>query len=281
MNPTQLPGILSDRQIRELCVPPNFVVTIQCREPWAMQIEGRFELRTEFSWLTEEQLEEKLKQYRLAFKPSKYLGIVSYRPVKPEEIESFKPMLSPFSPVQVRTKEVIIPWDQRSGVIQDNGIRHEKITSWGLSSYGYDVRCADEFKIFTNINSCLIDPKNFNDLSFIKHKGDYCIIPANSFILAHTVERFDLPRDIVANCVGKSTIARCGISVMVTPAEPEWEGYLTLEFANTTPLPAKLYANEGACQIQFFRGSEPCEVSYKDRSGKYMMQEAEAIPPRV
>jgi len=198
----------------------------------------------------------------------------------------FKPMISPFSPTQVRARQVqdAVSVREPDGSLTQYPILdvcEEKIISWGTSSYGYDVRCAEEFKIFTNINSTMIDPKNFDSLNFVEHKGEFCIIPPNSFVLARTVEHFRIPRDVVANCLGKSTYARCGISVMVTPLEPEWEGYLTLEFANTTPLPAKLYANEGCAQIQFFRGSEACEVSYKDRGGKYQNQIADAIPPRV
>lgn len=148
----------------------------------------------------------------------------------------------------------------------------KKIVSYGTSSYGYDVRCADEFKIFTNINSTIVDPKNFDPKSFVEVKADHCIIPPNSFALARTVERFRIPRNVLTICVGKSTYARCGIIVNVTPFEPEWGGYVTLEFSNTTPLPAKIYANEGCAQVLFFESDEVCEVSYKDRGGKYQDQ---------
>ena len=150
--------------------------------------------------------------------------------------------------------------------------------SYGLSSYGYDARVADEFKIFTNVHSAVVDPKNFDDNSFVDVKTDVCIIPPNSFVLARTVEYFRIPRDVLVICLGKSTYARCGIIVNVTPLEPEWEGHVTLEFSNTTPLPAKIYANEGACQFLFLKGDQPCETSYADRSGKYMGQRGVTLP---
>ncbi|MEI8295650.1 MAG: dCTP deaminase [Alphaproteobacteria bacterium] len=144
--------------------------------------------------------------------------------------------------------------------------------SYGLSSYGYDARVADEFKIFTNVDSAIVDPKNFSESSFVDRKTDVCIIPPNSFALARTVEYFRIPRDVLVICLGKSTYARCGIIVNVTPLEPEWEGHVTLEFSNTTPLPARIYANEGACQFLFLQAADICEVSYLDRKGKYMGQ---------
>ncbi|APC96232.1 dCTP deaminase [Francisella frigiditurris] len=154
----------------------------------------------------------------------------------------------------------------------------EKIVSYGTSSYGYDVRCADEFKIFTNINSSIVDPKHFDDKNFVDFKGDVCIIPPNSFALARTVERFKIPRDTLVVCLGKSTYARCGIIVNVTPLEPEWEGYVTLEFSNTTPLPARIYANEGVAQMLFFQSDEECETSYADKGGKYQGQVGVTLP---
>jgi dCTP deaminase len=157
-------------------------------------------------------------------------------------------------------------------------INGEKIVSYGTSSYGYDVRCADEFKIFTNINSTIVDPKNFDDKNFVDFKGDVCIIPPNSFALARTVEKFKIPRDVLVVCLGKSTYARCGIIVNVTPLEPEWEGYVTLEFSNTTPLPAKIYANEGIAQMLFFQSDEACETSYADKGGKYQGQVGVTLP---
>lgn len=154
----------------------------------------------------------------------------------------------------------------------------QDVISYGVSSYGYDARVADEFKIFTNVDSAVVDPKNFSPTSFVDRKTDVCIIPPNSFVLARTVEYFRIPRDVLVICLGKSTYARCGIIVNVTPLEPEWEGHVTLEFSNTTPLPAKIYANEGACQFLFIKGAGSCETSYKDRRGKYMGQEGVTLP---
>ena len=154
----------------------------------------------------------------------------------------------------------------------------ERLISYGTSSYGYDVRCADEFKIFTNINSAIVDPKHFDPQSFVDVQSDVCIIPPNSFVLARTVEYFRIPRDILTICLGKSTYARCGIIVNVTPLEPEWEGHVTLEFSNTTPLPAKIYAHEGVAQMLFLQADEPCAVSYRDRGGKYQGQTGVTLP---
>ena len=163
---------------------------------------------------------------------------------------------------------------KHSGMIEPfvEGQKREGCISYGLSSYGYDARVSDEFKIFTNVNNAVVDPKDFAENSFVDRKTDCCIIPPNSFALARTVEYFRIPRDVLVICLGKSTYARCGIIVNVTPLEPEWEGHVTLEFSNTSPLPAKIYANEGACQFLFLKGNEPCETSYADRSGKYMKQ---------
>jgi len=169
-------------------------------------------------------------------------------------------MIDPFEPGQVK---------------EQNG---QRIVSYGTSSYGYDIRCSDEFKLFTNINSTIVDPKNFDANSFVELKNDYCIIPPNSFALARTVEHFRIPRNVLTICLGKSTYARCGIIVNVTPLEPEWEGYVTLEFSNTTPLPAKIYANEGVAQVIFFESDEVCEISYKDRGGKYQGQVGVTLP---
>lgn len=152
------------------------------------------------------------------------------------------------------------------------------VISYGLSSYGYDFRIADEFKIFTNVASTIVDPKNFDERSFVSIKGDYCIIPPNSFVLGRSVEYFRIPRDVIGICLGKSTYARCGIIVNVTPLEPGWEGFLTVEISNTTPLPAKIYAWEGIAQVIFVKGNEECEISYKDRKGKYMYQPGIVIP---
>lgn len=162
-----------------------------------------------------------------------------------------------------------------SQVKEENG---QRIVSYGTSSYGYDVRCSTHFKIFTNINSAVVDPKDFNPESFVDYEGDVCIIPPNSFALASTVEYFRIPRSVLTICLGKSTYARCGIIVNVTPLEPEWEGHVTLEFSNTTPLPAKIYANEGVAQMLFFESDEECETSYKDKGGKYQGQTGVTLP---
>ncbi|MGI9306869.1 MAG: dCTP deaminase [Gammaproteobacteria bacterium] len=171
-------------------------------------------------------------------------------------------MITPFEPGQVS---------------QING---KRVISFGVSSYGYDVRCAPEFKVFTNLNSTIVDPKNFDSNSFVDVRGESCIIPPNSFALSRTLEYFRIPRDILTVCLGKSTYARCGIIVNVTPLEPEWEGHVTLEFSNTTPLPAKIYAGEGVAQMLFLQSDEPCAQSYKDRGGKYQGQTG-ITPPKT
>lgn len=170
----------------------------------------------------------------------------------------------------VREKEMIKPF-------ADSQVR-EGVISYGVSSYGYDLRVADEFKIFTNVNSSVVDPKNFDERSFVEFRGPVCIVPPNSFALARSVEYFKIPRSVLTICVGKSTYARCGIIVNVTPLEPEWEGFVTLEISNTTPLPARVYSNEGLCQIVFFESDEECEISYKDKKGKYQSQKGIVLP---
>jgi dCTP deaminase len=160
---------------------------------------------------------------------------------------------------------------------EDRQVR-DGVVSYGLSSYGYDIRVADEFKVFTNINSTVVDPKHFDASSFVDFKTNICIIPPNSFALAKTVEYFRIPRDVLTVCVGKSTYARCGLIVNVTPFEPEWEGFVTLEISNTTPLPARVYANEGIAQVLFFQSDEPCEISYADKKGKYQKQQGLTLP---
>jgi dCTP deaminase len=182
------------------------------------------------------------------------MSIKSDRWIRKQALEH--DMISPFSEKQVR----------------------DGVVSYGLSSYGYDLRVADEFKIFTNVNSAIVDPKKFDEKSFVNLQSDVCIVPPNSFALARSVEYFKIPRDVLTICVGKSTYARCGIIVNVTPFEPEWEGFVTLEISNTTPLPAKVYANEGLCQILFFQSDEQCETSYKDKKGKYQNQQGIVLP---
>ena len=169
-------------------------------------------------------------------------------------------MIEPFEPRQIREAD------------------GRRIVSYGTSSYGYDIRCSNEFKLFTNLNTTIVDPKNFDEKSFVDFRGDWCIIPPNSFALARTVEYFRIPRSVLTITLGKSTYARCGIIVNVTPLEPEWEGHVTLEFSNTTPLPARVYANEGIAQVLFFQSDEPCEVSYADKKGKYQKQQGLTLP---
>ena len=165
-------------------------------------------------------------------------------------------MIEPFEPGQVRNGQI----------------------SYGVSSYGYDIRVADEYMIFTNVYSAIVDPKNFDPRSMVEYKGDVCVIPPNSFALARTVEYFRIPKNVLTVCLGKSTYARCGIIVNVTPFEPEWEGFVTLEISNTTPLPAKIYSNEGIAQVLFFEGDEPCDITYADKKGKYQKQKSIVLP---
>ncbi len=168
----------------------------------------------------------------------------------------------------------------KKGMIEpfaDRQVR-EGVISYGVSSYGYDMRIADEFKIFTNVNNTIVDPKNFSDKNYVDFKGDVCIIPPNSFVLAKSVEYFRIPRNILTVCVGKSTYARCGLIVNVTPFEPEWEGYVTIEISNSTPIPAKIYANEGIAQVLFLESDEECLISYADKKGKYQKQQDLTLP---
>lgn len=176
---------------------------------------------------------------------------------------------------QALENEMITPFSEKQNRHAENG---EKIISYGLSSYGYDSILADEFMIFTNVDNACVDPKNFSPESFVERKKDVCIIPPNSFALARTVEYFKIPKDVLVICLGKSTYARCGLIVNVTPLEPGWEGHVTLEISNTTPLPAKVYANEGIAQFLFLKGSSACETTYSDRSGKYMGQTGVTLP---
>ncbi|MDA9754859.1 dCTP deaminase [Gammaproteobacteria bacterium] len=171
--------------------------------------------------------------------------------------------------------EMIKPFSEGQIRLDDNG---NKLISYGVSSYGYDVRCSNEFKVFTNIHSAIVDPKSFDENSFVDINSEVCIIPPNSFALARTIEYFKIPRNVLTICLGKSTYARCGIIVNVTPLEPEWEGHVTLEFSNTTNLPAKIYAGEGVAQMLFFESDEVCDVSYKDRGGKYQGQTGVTLP---
>lgn len=280
-------AIKSDRWIKQMCTPPTFIITemvaVQNPNPGNHDVYYLPAERKRAVHMTEEQI--KAEMQRCEYQAT---GIKHYRPVEETDLvaANWKPMIEPFTPNQVRRQGDNIP---QSAILAQKHMDEkahadfqqwcdQKIVSYGTSSYGYDVRCADEFKIFTNINSTIVDPKNFDPKSFVDFKGDVCIIPPNSFALARTVERFAIPRNVLTVCLGKSTYARCGIIVNVTPFEPEWEGYVTLEFSNTTPLPAKIYANEGCAQVLFFESDEVCETSYKDRGGKYQSQEGVVVP---
>lgn len=185
-------------------------------------------------------------------------------------------MIEPFCDTQIKKK--IVDVDPLEKLPSPNIVTtEEKCISYGVSSYGYDIRIADEFKIFTNINNTIIDPKNFNEDVYIDHQGEFCIIPPNSFILCRSLEYLRIPKDILSICIGKSTYARCGLIVNVTPLEPDWEGHITIEISNTTTLPAKIYANEGIAQLIFLKGEE-CQTSYKDRNGKYQNQTGVTLP---
>lgn len=175
--------------------------------------------------------------------------------------------------------QMIDPFEDRQvSKVNVSANNQDRIVSYGLSSFGYDIRVADEFKVFTNVYNAIVDPKDFKENSFIDIKSNVCVVPPNSFALARSVEYFRIPRNVLTICVGKSTYARCGIIVNVTPFEPEWEGYVTIEISNTTPLPAKIYSNEGIAQVLFFESSEDCEISYADKKGKYMKQKGVTLP---
>ena len=293
--------IKSDKWIRRMCIPPDGIWKMGGSQILVNKIDGNWVIRENGlpAWVKDD---------------SDSLTIFT-----DEQKADFLPMIEPFEAGQVKTKENQIPpfhemyqgfeagdyekyldW-KRNGfnpdlspsqlVLDSYGVMHEyerliedrrnqKIVSYGTSSYGYDLRCSNKFKIFTNINSTVIDPKNFDPKSFVDFEGDVCIIPPNSFALASSVEYFRIPRNVLTVCLGKSTYARCGIVVNVTPFEPEWEGHVTLEFSNTTPLPAMVYANEGVAQVLFLQSDETCDVSYKDRQGKYMGQAPEPIAPK-
>ncbi|OIN87243.1 MAG: dCTP deaminase [Alphaproteobacteria bacterium CG1_02_46_17] len=196
--------------------------------------------------------------------------------IKPETLIHSAPGIMPDHWIREQSLQngMIEPFTEK----QNREVNGEKIISYGLSSYGYDARCSNEFMIFTNVDNAIVDPKNFSNQSFVERQSDVCVIPPNSFVLTRTVEYFRIPKDVLVVCLGKSTYARCGLIVNVTPLEPGWEGHVTLELSNTTPLPAKVYANEGIAQFLFFKGSSACEVSYADRAGKYMSQRGVTLP---
>jgi dCTP deaminase len=268
-------SIKSDKWIRRMCTPPEGLWGMGSMQLPLNKIDGRWYIR-------ENGLPVLLRDPKMRVEDCE-----EFTPIDDEVRARFQPMISPFAPVQIRHKGGHLtepPEDAPEpafGEMVSWRTPLEKIVSYGTSSYGYDLRCGNKFKIFTNINSTVVDPKNFDEKSFVDFEGDVCIIPPNSFALAHSVEFLRIPRNILTICLGKSTYARCGIIVNVTPLEPEWNGHVTLEFSNTTPLPAKIYANEGVAQILFFQGDETCATSYADRQGKYMDQEAAPVVPKV
>lgn len=295
--------IKSDRWIKRKCTPPRSVVTERIWElapgrPVTPESLGWRE-NIRFSHQPVDELEKSLPAHIEDLSPN-YEGIVSVRAVRGEDLEHWKPMISPFVSQQVREVERNGTADEMN-FLRANGAQaladkvhttadrlrvdpmlglqiRQKIVSYGLSSYGYDVRIADEFMIFTNVNTTVVNPKDFDKRNYVEFKGDVCIIPPNSFVLARSLEYFRMPRNVTGLVLGKSTYARCGINCLATPLEAGWEGHITLEYANTTPLPAMLFANEGAAQVLFFEGDEQCEVSYADRGGKYQGQTGITLP---
>ena len=245
--------VLSDKEIRKLSTLPTFVVTekVPSRQATDHDVYYLPQEINNFTYATETELQQRTR-------PSianRDIGLISYRELTDEEKANYPLMISPYSPKQNR--------------FDDNGI---KCISWGESSFGYDVRLADEFKIFSNINSTIIDPLDFNQSCCVDHKGPFCIVPPNSYILGKTIEEFDIPNDVSVICVGKSTYARVGAIVNVTPIEAGFKGPIVIEISNATSLPLKIYANMGISQFIFFKGNVPCEVSYADRGGKYQNQ---------
>ena len=290
-------GIKNDKWIRQQCVKPSYVRIVSGRAVGVAQPYS-YEDTVAIQHAVRNDLGRPLSTAEIDMLADR--GHVLPYTSEVEAYAPWLPMIEPFAPTQVRERERAgteeeLAYLQRHNLSREEATAYlkashvrtdpllglqvrEKIISYGTSSYGYDIRCSREFKVFTNINSTIVDPKNFDEKSFVDFEGDYCIIPPNSFALARTMEYFRIPRDVLTICLGKSTYARCGIVVNVTPFEPEWEGYVTLEFSNTTPLPAKIYAGEGCAQVLFFQGDEPCEVSYKDRGGKYQGQTGVVTP---
>lgn len=271
-------SIKPDKWIARKCTPPTHSLAVRAG---ASDIAG-------LAWAGNTHTVDQLEDLENRFWAGKL------RPDHPL-VRDFKPMIEPFEPVQVRGGPIMTLEEFRAEHPLYEGeinlaklelikrdyqvyVSENRKISYGNSSYGYDVRCADDFKIFTNINSAQVDPKAFDPNCFVDFKGPVCIIPPNSFVLARTVEYFRIPRNVLTICLGKSTYARCGIIVNVTPLEPEWEGHVTLEFSNTTNLPARIYANEGVAQMLFLESDEECAVSYKDRDGKYQGQTGVVVP---
>jgi len=291
-------GLLSDRQIRKLCQTPSLKAiadSLNNDRDWRSHLYYQVgEPNSERAKMALAEAERRLAEWPAPMIEPFEPGQVRYRQITLESItEERLREVNKLSPDDYPNLPDHIAFDlieeQRETarstaklvyerMVEEGMPEPEKIISYGTSSYGYDVRCGRQFKVFTNIHSTIVDPKNFDEKSFVDVEGDYCIIPPNSFVLARTMEYFRIPRDTLVVCLGKSTYARCGIVVGITPLEPEWEGEVTLEFSNTTNLPAKIYAGEGVAQMLFFQGNEQCETSYKDRDGKYMQQTGVVLP---
>lgn len=291
-------SIKTDRWIIQQSTRPTFVVTERVFDignpPTAMNLSLKDVHK--LSTLSEEEIQtlmaarQTLSNSSMSLSAAEFAGIIDYRVANDADLVDWKPMIEPFFGSQVRYKlnDKIVAADRErraAGLpateatpeqLADPEL-YQRVISYGTSSFGYDVRIADEFKIFTNINSTRVDPKAFDDKSFVDFKGPVCVIPPNSFVLAHSVEYFRMPRNVSGLVLGKSTYARCGVNCIATPLEPGWEGHITLEYINGTPLPALLYANEGAAQVQFFEGEQPI-VSYADRGGKYQGQRGITLP---
>lgn len=261
--------IKSDKWIRRQCTVPAFMVTERVLD---MAKAGPHAFATKDilypSWETIKELEAKRSAYNAAYPTRSNLGVSDFRKLTDEERASFKPMIEPFEPNQVRERTIIID----NGLHQASETETQRVISYGTSSYGYDVRLGNTFKIFSNAKNALIDPLNMSDDCYIDHVGDFCIIPPNSYILGHTIETFDIPRNVSVICVGKSTYARAAALVNVTPIEAGFKGQVVIEIANASTLPLKVYANMGIAQFIFFESDEACEVSYADRNGKYQNQ---------
>lgn len=248
--------IKSDRWIRQQCVPAPFMVKEMVPVPQTPGFDVYYlpKVMWRLTHMTEEQILAAIAHNKFS-----EIGIKDFRPATPEDLANFRPMIAPYIPGQVRA-------------VESELAAPKKIVSYGTSSFGYDVRLADKFKIFTNINNGIIDPLAVNDKCYVDFEGDKCIIPPNSYVLGHTIETFDIPRDVMVICLGKSTYARCGAIVNVTPIEAGFRGQVVIEISNATNLPLVVHANQGIAQFLFFQSDEACEVSYADRGGKYQDQ---------
>lgn len=261
--------IKNDRWIREQCMAPQFVINRYIPQAPNPHCDMYLKpvVQKEFSWQTEEAIEREISRDRFSD-----AGVKNYRRFDPS-IDNWQPMIEPFVSGQVRVANVrSLSFPDEPDVIVDVNIKRQKIVSYGTSSFGYDVRLGRKFKIFTNINSGVIDPLEMDDKCYVDFEGDTCIIPPNSYVLGHTIETFNIPRDVMVICLGKSTYARCGAIVNTTPIEAGFSGQVVIEISNATNLPLKIHANQGIAQFLFFQSDEPCETSYADRGGKYQNQ---------